>query len=196
MLLLKQRDCPIGIHVFEGISVFSRYSLVWYIPCVCMHAYLHIFMLVVTNHTAAILCASVNFSGRYWQLHSYIAKLVFYDGVCGQMWHTSGSRIWTILPSQLAPVALFCILLSHLFQVLRVTELFMPSHQLLPLFSPLGYTKGSLLEQSGVREAVTRYVKSNELASKDNPRCSSFPCQSLTEYIVGSIRLSAVWCTR
>ena len=85
MLLLKQRDCPIGIHVFEGISVFSRYSLVWYIPCVCMHAYLHIFMLVVTNHTAAILCTSVNFSGRYWQLHSYIAKLVFYDGVCGQM---------------------------------------------------------------------------------------------------------------
>ena len=57
-------------------------------------------------------------------------------------------------------------LLSHFVQMLRVTELFMPSHQLLPLFSPLGYTKASLLEQSAVREAVTRYVKSNELASK------------------------------
>ena len=68
---------------------------------------------------------------------------------------------------------MLAFLLSHFVQMLRVTELFMPSHQLLPLFSPLGYTKASLLEQSGVREAVTRYVKSNELASKRCCYCNN-----------------------
>lgn len=145
-------------------TLFKCYSLVWCIT-VCMHAYLHIFMLFVSCHIAAILCTSVNFSFRYWLLHFmmvFVAKCL-------------SIKIWTIVLCQLLLYIYFmkCYSLSHILQMLRVTELFMPSHQLLPLFSPLGYTKASLLEQSGVREAVTRYVKSNELASKDNPRCST-----------------------
>jgi len=57
----------------------------------------------------------------------------------------------------------------------------MPSHKLLPLFSPTGYTKTSILEHTGVREAVTSYVKSNDLTSKSDPRLdSSKKCIVLT----------------
>ena len=175
---VERSSTPICYHWSKGIvpysyihlrahlykTLFKCYSLVWCIP-VCMHAYLHIFMLFVSCHTAAILCTSVSFSVRYWLLHFmmvFVAKCL-------------SIKIWTIVLCQLLLYIYFmkCYSLSHILQMLRVTELFMPSHQLLPLFSPLGYTKASLLEQSGVREVVTRYVKSNELASKDNPRCST-----------------------
>ena len=55
-------------------------------------------------------------------------------------------------------------------QTVSVTELYMPSHKLLPLFAPLGHHKQSTLEAKTVREAVTAYVKTNELTSPESPR--------------------------
>jgi len=52
-----------------------------------------------------------------------------------------------------------------------VTELFIPSHKLLPLFSPAGYTK--TLEHTSVWEAVTSYIKSKDLTFKSDPRLDS-----------------------
>lgn len=62
------------------------------------------------------------------------------------------------------------ILCFFFIQSICVTELYMPSHKLLPVFSCCGYNKSSLLSASQVREVVTSYVKTNELVSAQNPK--------------------------
>ena len=52
--------------------------------------------------------------------------------------------------------------------VMCVTELYIPSHKLLPIFSWCGHTKSSMLSASQVREVVTSYVRANELVSAQN----------------------------
>ena len=49
-------------------------------------------------------------------------------------------------------------------QPITIAELFMPSHKLLRIFAPLGHHKNSILDAATVREVVTVYVKTNELA--------------------------------
>ena len=46
----------------------------------------------------------------------------------------------------------------------------MPSHKLLPVFRTCGHSKSSLLSATQVREAVTSYIKTNELVSAHDPR--------------------------
>ena len=46
----------------------------------------------------------------------------------------------------------------------------MPSHKLLPVFTPLGHGKASLLTAAEVRGVVTAYVKANNLVSPGNSR--------------------------
>ena len=46
----------------------------------------------------------------------------------------------------------------------------MPSQKLLPIFCSFGYNSSTILSAKQVREAVTLYVKANELVSANNPR--------------------------
>ena len=51
-----------------------------------------------------------------------------------------------------------------------ITELYIPSHKVLPVFSPYGYSTATMMTHSMVREVVTRYIKERELASTANSK--------------------------
>ena len=55
-------------------------------------------------------------------------------------------------------------------QGIVVEEMWSPSLHLAPIFSPLGYNKGSTLTATKVREVVTSYIKKNELTCEDSPK--------------------------
>jgi hypothetical protein len=51
-----------------------------------------------------------------------------------------------------------------------IAELYMPSRKVFPVFSPYGYSTGTMMTPSLVREVVTRYIKERELTSKTNSK--------------------------
>ena len=55
--------------------------------------------------------------------------------------------------------------MSHKFVQLIITELFIPTHKVLPIFCDYGYSTSSMMTHSGVREVVTTYIRERELVS-------------------------------
>ena len=53
---------------------------------------------------------------------------------------------------------------------MNITELYIPSHKVLPVFSPYGYSSATMMTHSMVREVITRYIKDRELTSTTNSK--------------------------
>ena len=147
---------------------------------VCMHAYLHIFMLFVSCHTAAILCTSVSFSVRYWLLHFmmvFVAKCL-------------SIKIWTIVLCQLLLYIYFmkCYSLSHFADAAcdRAIHAIPPASSLvLPTRLHQGLPSGAEWCEGGSDKICQVKWTGFQGQSK-----VFHHCQSLTEYIVGA----SGWC--
>lgn len=53
---------------------------------------------------------------------------------------------------------------------MTVTELYMPTRKVLPVFTHYSYSTASMMTLTRVREVVTRYIKEGELVSPSNSR--------------------------
>ena len=60
--------------------------------------------------------------------------------------------------------------LCHELIQMTVTELYMPTRKVLPVFTHYSYSTASMMTLTRVREVVTRYIKEGELVSPSNSR--------------------------